>query len=81
MLAAEKCLDAFDFCSLINVAYQHGTSASDIRAGFPKCGIWPIDRSIMIGESRPEISDINDPLMSLEYVMAFMEARRVVIRT
>lgn len=71
----------FDFCALINVAYQRGLSPQNTRAGFARAGIWPIDPSKLLGQPRPATSEINAPFLSVEELMVCMEARRVGLRT
>lgn len=50
---SDNVFDVFDFCKIMKAAYSNGFTRHNIQSGFRKTGLWPLDPSVVLGQSRP----------------------------
>ena len=73
-------LNMFDICALLSRAYEESFTPSNIRAGFRRAGVWPVDATRILNVSRPLNSCPNAEILTVEQLAAEFEKKRVAFR-
>ena len=53
--ARDGTIDIFGLCNIIRVSYEAVFTRENMKASFPRSGLWPVDASRLLGEPRPEM--------------------------
>lgn len=69
-------LDTFDFCTLLNNAYNSTFTRAKIFESFQSADLWPLCPSSLIGVPRPRSDADIGTVISVSELRAFMEQKR-----
>ena len=80
----DQTFDLFDFCKVLKFAYNTAVTPQNIRATFPRAGLWPVDHTQILGVPRPATADARAPIRSAaeleeQFWKKLQEVRSIVL--
>ena len=69
-------LSEFDIATIITRSYEEATIPANIKAGFSKTTIWPLDEVRLFGKARPASAKNLDKIVSVEDMIALLDRKR-----
>ena len=71
-----NCYDVFDYLNIMSEAYRQAFTYKNIKSGFAKTGLWPIDPMVLLNVPRPVSTSDPRTILSVEGMEIMMEERR-----
>ena len=76
----ERKLDLYDLCGILKQAYHVAFTRANIKSGFRRAGLWPVDSSKLINVERPADATSAATFLTVEELQAAYEAKRIELR-
>jgi len=73
--------DVFTLCSLMMSAYADAFTSKNVKAGFRRSGIWPLDSSRLLSTPRPAAPNNLETILGKEQRAALFEEKRTEMRS
>ena len=71
-----NCYDVFDYLNIMSEAYRQEFTYKNIKSGFAKTRLWPIDPMALLNVPRPASTSDPRTILSVEEMEILMEERR-----
>ena len=78
--APQSMFSLYDFCAVLKDAYLQSFSCANIKASFRRSGLWPLDRTRLIGVPRPATAGENAEMLSTEELELLFKRKQDVAR-
>lgn len=73
--------DTFSFCDMLKFAYEKSFTPQNIKSGFRKAGLYPLDSSQLLSVPRPVNADNLTEMLTVDELERLFEAKRQILRT